>query len=252
MAESLELTSSEEARVRRVLDSLEVTISEAAGAGPDSLHAAAHRARMRLEQALPPRARPEFRRWMERHHRRRMEEMHGAGGHPHHGEGTESAHPDSATAMVRPRSPHLATGRSRPVPLGNLLAAAQESTHQSDAAAQGSGNQAGAPLSQPGNAAFAAIQEVVQVLEKREDTDWSRVDLEALRQHLLDIQRFTLEARVEEREPVEGGLRVVVTGDGAKSSEEIRGLGYIGLMATGAHHQRHHWMIATGRSPHGS
>lgn len=125
MAESLELTSSEEARVRRILDSLEVTISEAAGAGPDSLHAAAHRARMRLEQALPPRARPEFRRWMERHHRRMMEEMHGAGGHPHHGEGTESARPDSATAMVRPRGPHLATGRSRPPSLGNLLAAAR-------------------------------------------------------------------------------------------------------------------------------
>lgn len=105
MAESLELTSSEEARVRRVLDSLEVTISEAAGAGSDSLHAAAHRARMRLEQALPPRARPEFRRWMERHHRRMMEEMHGGGGHPDHGEGTGSAHPDSARAMVRPRSP---------------------------------------------------------------------------------------------------------------------------------------------------
>lgn len=174
-------------------------------------------------------------------------------------------------------------------------AAAQESARHSYAAAQGSGNQAGTPLSQPGNAAFAAIQEVVQMLEKREGTDWSRVDLEALRQHLLDMRRFTLEARVEEREPVEGGLRVVVTGDGATSSEgirrslrahapmleketgwsaevtargnrttlivtgdspsdaeKIRGLGYIGLMASGAHHQRHHWMIATGRSPHGS
>lgn len=174
-------------------------------------------------------------------------------------------------------------------------AAAQESTHQSHAAAQGSEQQAGTPLSQPGSAAFAAIQEVVQVLEEREETDWTRVDLEALRQHLLDMRRFTLEARIEEREPVEGGLRVVVTGDGATSSEgirrslrahapmleketgwsaevtargnrttlivtgdspsdadRIRGLGYIGLMATGAHHQRHHWMIATGRSPHGS
>lgn len=172
-------------------------------------------------------------------------------------------------------------------------AVAQETTHQSHAAAQGSGHQAGNPLSQSGNAAFAAIQEVVRILEKREGTDWTRVDLEALRQHLLDMRRFTLEARIEEREPVEGGLRVVVTGDGATSSEgirrslrahapmleketrwsaevnargnrttlivtgespsdaaKIRGLGYIGLMATGAHHQRHHWMIATGRSPH--
>jgi hypothetical protein len=28
---------------------------------------------------------------------------------------------------------------------------------------------------------------------------------------------------------------------------KIRGLGYIGLLAAGAHHQRHHWMIATGK-----
>jgi len=26
---------------------------------------------------------------------------------------------------------------------------------------------------------------------------------------------------------------------------KIRGLGYIGLLAAGAHHQLHHWMVAT-------
>lgn len=150
------------------------------------------------------------------------------------------------------------------------------------------------PLRRPGNAAFAAIREVVQTLNAREDTDWSRVDLEALRQHLIDMRRFTLEAEIVEREPVDGGLRVVVQGtspeagrsirhalrahapkvekahgwtvrvqnrgeqtelrvvaDGEGEARRIRGLGYIGYMATGAHHTRHHWMIATGRSPHG-
>lgn len=31
---------------------------------------------------------------------------------------------------------------------------------------------------------------------------------------------------------------------------KVRALGYVGLLAYGAHHQRHHWEIATGRSPH--
>ena len=31
---------------------------------------------------------------------------------------------------------------------------------------------------------------------------------------------------------------------------KIRGLGYIGLMAYGNHHQPHHWAIATGNNPH--
>lgn len=43
---------------------------------------------------------------------------------------------------------------------------------------------------------------------------------------------------------------VSVTSNEPDDVTEIRGLGYIGWMATGAHHQRHHWMIATGRSPH--
>ena len=163
-----------------------------------------------------------------------------------------------------------------------------------EAGARAAGRSTG-PLTEPGNAAFAAIREVVRTLNAREDTDWSRVDLEALRQHLVDMRRFTTEAEVVEREPVEGGLRVVVrgtspaasgairralrahapmveeetgwsasvegrgeqqtvlrvSGDGEGDARRIRGLGYIGFMATGAHHTRHHWMIATGRSPHG-
>jgi hypothetical protein len=35
-----------------------------------------------------------------------------------------------------------------------------------------------------------------------------------------------------------------------KNEAKIRGLGYIGLMAYGDHHQRHHWAMATGKSPH--
>lgn len=151
-----------------------------------------------------------------------------------------------------------------------------------------------APLAESGNAAFAAVAEVVRELNDRSDTDWSRVDLEALRRHLRDMERFTLHAEILRREEIPGGLRVVVggpdeevrqavrrtveahgpmleretgwdarvraeeertvlavTADRAADVARIRGLGYIGLMATGAHHTRHHWMIATGRHPHG-
>jgi hypothetical protein len=32
--------------------------------------------------------------------------------------------------------------------------------------------------------------------------------------------------------------------------DRLRGLGYIGVMALGAHHQEHHWAIVRGESPH--
>jgi hypothetical protein len=31
---------------------------------------------------------------------------------------------------------------------------------------------------------------------------------------------------------------------------KIRGLGYIGVMAYGNHHQPHHWAMASGENPH--
>jgi len=149
------------------------------------------------------------------------------------------------------------------------------------------------PLTEAGNDAFATIQEVVRRLNADPNTDWSRVDLEALRRHLVDMRNFTLNVEVVEQTPVEHGVRVVVrptTPDAGASlarvlmahpaplnqetgwnmdvgregnawavtvtspdpddAERIRGLGYIGIMATGAHHQLHHWMIATGANPH--
>lgn len=64
----------------------------------------------------------------------------------------------------------------------------------------------------PGQEAFGAIQEVVRILEADPETDWSKVDLEALRQHLIDMNEVTLKADAEAL-PVKGGLRVAVTGN---------------------------------------
>jgi hypothetical protein len=48
----------------------------------------------------------------------------------------------------------------------------------------------------PGQDAFGAIQEIVQILDADPKTDWSKVDLEALRQHLIDMNEVTLKADV--------------------------------------------------------
>lgn len=144
-----------------------------------------------------------------------------------------------------------------------------------------------APL-EGGQAAFAAIQEVVSVLTADPATDWSSVDIEALRQHLIDMDNVTLRAQVA-MEAIDGGARFLVTADDPlvtasirrmtvahvatmngvegwtlEASEiprgavmiatgdaaKIRALGYIGVMTVGAHHQAHHLAIARGMQPH--
>lgn len=146
---------------------------------------------------------------------------------------------------------------------------------------------------EPGQAAFGAIQEIVQILDADPKTDWSKVDLEGLRQHLIDMNEVTLRAEVAPK-PVEGGLEMAVTGSGRtlaairrmvpaqaqeidathlngwsakttpfadgvlftvtasdpKEVQHIRGLGFIGIMASGNHHQRHHLMMARGEAIH--
>ena len=66
---------------------------------------------------------------------------------------------------------------------------------------------------QLGQDAFAAIAEVVRILEFDPTTDWSRVDLERLRQHLIDMNEVVLHAAVKPT-PVPGGLAMEITGPG--------------------------------------
>lgn len=67
-----------------------------------------------------------------------------------------------------------------------------------------------APLTAPGNDAFAAIQEVVDKLLADPNTDWRRVNLEALRQHLIDMHNFTLNVEVTAQKPIDGGIEFTV------------------------------------------
>ncbi len=146
----------------------------------------------------------------------------------------------------------------------------------------------------PGQAAFGAIAEVVALLDADPATDWSRVDIEALRQHLIDMDNVTMRSRIAAVD-VPGGFRASVTGTGEvvasvrrmttaharqmrldglaeatvteipggvrltvtattpddpRAVARLRGLGAIGFLTLGDHHQAHHAMIARGMGPH--
>ncbi|WP_417674713.1 hypothetical protein [Roseibium sp.] len=77
----------------------------------------------------------------------------------------------------------------------------------------GTGMQAAETPKEPGQGAFAAIQEVVGLLVADPQTDWSKVDIPALRAHLVDMNNVTLHARVEAA-PLDNGYRFTVTGTG--------------------------------------
>lgn len=143
----------------------------------------------------------------------------------------------------------------------------------------------------PGQDAFGAIQEIVAILEADPATDWSRVDLAALREHLIDMNEVTLHAVARQRDIASGvvievtgtgrtreairrmipahaaeltasgpwqvageamanGARLTVTSRDEAEVTRIRALGFIGIMATGAHHQPHHLAIARGELRH--
>lgn len=64
-----------------------------------------------------------------------------------------------------------------------------------------------------GQSAFAAIQEIVVLLSADPATDWSRVDIEGLRQHLIDMNNVTLGASVDVKQQ-DGSMQFSVTGEG--------------------------------------
>lgn len=69
-------------------------------------------------------------------------------------------------------------------------------------------------LSEPGQGAFAAMSEVVQVLEADPETDWAKVDLNGLRAHLVDMDRLVSDAVVSETD-LPDGISAISTGDAA-------------------------------------
>jgi hypothetical protein len=64
-----------------------------------------------------------------------------------------------------------------------------------------------------GQAAFAAIGEIVAMLEADPDIDWSKVRIADLRDHLVDMSAVTLRATVAAT-AVDGGHSMTITGSG--------------------------------------
>lgn len=68
----------------------------------------------------------------------------------------------------------------------------------------------GAPI-EMGQGAFAALAEVVALLVADPATDWAKVDIEALRQHLIDMHEVVLHATIEAAD-TEHGARFTIGG----------------------------------------
>lgn len=142
---------------------------------------------------------------------------------------------------------------------------------------------------EPGQSGFAAIAEIVAMLRSDPATDWLWVDIAALRDHLVDMDRLITETKVGSSE-VPGGIQMtidlsqdgnaaagrmvpahasVLTAETGWTSEivqhvqtlvwtvtapgneaQIRGLGFFGLMALGNHHTAHHMAVARGETLH--
>jgi hypothetical protein len=151
------------------------------------------------------------------------------------------------------------------------------------------GGMSGQPIL-PGQDAFGAIQEIVQILQSDPATDWSKVNISALRQHLIDMNEVTLHAVAAERN-LDNGIEIAVTGEGRtleaikrmvpahvselvklgwdaktedlpngvkltvitndpKEAIKLHALGFMGIMVQGGHHQPHHLMMAKGEHLH--
>lgn len=64
-----------------------------------------------------------------------------------------------------------------------------------------------------GQAGFTAIAEIVALLSDDPTTDWATVDIDALHEHLIDMELFTTETRVA-TVPLNDGARFTVYADG--------------------------------------
>ena len=69
------------------------------------------------------------------------------------------------------------------------------------------------PLKEPGQGAFAAIQEAVEALDADPNTDWSKISIDRLREHLIDMDEVTLHAQLKSQD-IPNGSRIIVTGHG--------------------------------------
>jgi hypothetical protein len=78
------------------------------------------------------------------------------------------------------------------------------------------------PLTQVGESAFAAIQEAIHALEADPDTDWTKVDMEGLRQHLIDMNHMTFDVDVLKKENVDNGVAVEIKATSPAAAQTLQ------------------------------
>lgn len=66
------------------------------------------------------------------------------------------------------------------------------------------------PLKEAGNAVFGTIQEAINQLDADPNTNWEKVDLEGLRQHLINMENFSVYVDVLSQEKIEKGAKIVI------------------------------------------
>lgn len=91
--------------------------------------------------------------------------------------------------------------------------AAQHADHSDHSGHVMSDAAATALPTEPGDCAFAAIAEIVAMLSEDPETDWSRVDIDGLREHLVDMNQLVLGASVRS-EHLPDGLRMQIDTSG--------------------------------------
>jgi hypothetical protein len=67
-----------------------------------------------------------------------------------------------------------------------------------------------AVLREAGNDIFGTIQETIKKLDANPNTNWEKVDLEALRQHLIDMKHFTVDVTVVAQRNTKKGTQIIV------------------------------------------
>jgi hypothetical protein len=77
------------------------------------------------------------------------------------------------------------------------------------------------PLTEPGNDVFATLQEAVNQLLQDDSTDWEKVDLESLRQHLIDMENFTVNVQVISKSDVEQGVQVIIEPSTTQAADSL-------------------------------
>jgi hypothetical protein len=118
-----------------------------------------------------------------------------------------------------------------------MCTAATASVHaQGHAGHSGEAPADAVPVS-PSQAAYGAIGEVVRILKNDPKTNWANVNVEALRQHLIDMDDATMRAVVTQRN-VPGGIEIDIDGAGRAGAAASRmAIAHARILAEGSEYR---------------